>query len=242
MPARIRCSSGHIQLHPGLLQLDLTGGALDLDLVGLQDPITVLILGLDLGRLQEGVLELELRVEADAVVELMAEVDHEPVEIHLVRLDTGFIVVQVVVVQLAVAANPSAIDPARRGLGFLLGRFHGLGGGFDLLLGGLDAFRGGTHLALGLFELRLQLVDGLLLGLDDPPHLLGARRSRRPGSQRDDRRGQEARHHPPFKHSHASRHRYPSPFSSVVVDTPSRPGGNPSLNSNLNITDYDSYF
>ena len=51
---------GHVQLHPGLLQLDLTGGALDLDLVGLQDPIAVLILGLDLGRLQEGVLELDL--------------------------------------------------------------------------------------------------------------------------------------------------------------------------------------
>jgi hypothetical protein len=47
-----------VQLHPGLLQLDLTGGTLDLDLVGLEDPIAVLILGLDLGRLQEGVLEL----------------------------------------------------------------------------------------------------------------------------------------------------------------------------------------
>jgi len=119
----------------------------------------------------------DLGEETDPIGELVTEEQNGAVEIDLVLVRGAAVPIEVVVVQLAVAADDGAPGLAvferavrcpERGFP-LLARCGGACGEFvEHLARGLD-------LLLRGLELALELLDLLLLLLDDAPHILGAR-------------------------------------------------------------------
>ena len=128
----------------------------------------------------DGVLELELGYERDAVGEIVIEVKDEPMEIKFL------LAVEVVVMQLAIAADAGPVGPAvaarRVAVAHLL---EHIADDLDFLVGRLCLVAGARQLGLKLFDLPLLL-------LDDAPHFLGIGGVGRTGRKDNHQPGQES--------------------------------------------------
>ena len=114
----------------------------------------------------ERMFEFEFGEKADAVGELVAEEQHEAMEIDLSEVACAVIGIEIVVMQFAVAADRGA--RSRRGR---RDRFDVVAGRFNFLVGH-------GELGIGGRELLPELGDLLLLLLHDRPDLFDARRLR----------------------------------------------------------------
>ena len=149
------------------------------------------LLELDLARpilRGQRVLQLELGSEANGIGEFVVEVKHEAMKVHAVAVvgitvGNDGVVIEVIVMQLTIAANGGALGP-RRGdrsaaeslpLDGIRRRLDGLGVLFELGCGGGEFLLGTCNSGDGLIELPAQCLDSALLSLHDLPQLIDVR-------------------------------------------------------------------